>query len=424
MSLRTCRDVRADLSAYLDGDLDAGLISEIRAHLEICAGCRSELDLLHLTVGALRGLPDLPPPAAILAGVRARLRPEPWYRRLLGGRPWSLGVPIGAFATVLVVIGIALFQARYPDATKTVAPGPLPQSPAPHATDMQATPTPSASTAPATRAGVAVRQSVSPVRSDVRAKGTLDSATLPRGAARGEKVAAQESSAGAGADKQDRYRSAPTAAVGRVAPTDLIASAKKAEQLPTTQTEPRVAALQDARREEPPSVGNLAFVPSQSVIPNPESAAAPKFMAKEKESRVLFDRTVERGAGLRSARFAEEKAAQTTWIEVVCLLPTDGYTVEDIERLLRREDAGDIAVSVLQPPQVREAFAPHRERVSRPPEPAQGWTVTARVPPRALARLLDALGSRTGLRILEQPAAPAALENPAVPRDLRITILR
>ena len=106
MSLRTCRDVRADLSAYLDGELNAGLTSETRVHLESCAECRFELELLRRTVSALRGLPDLPPPAAILAGVRAHMRPEPWYRRLLDGRRWPLGVPIGALATVLVVVGI------------------------------------------------------------------------------------------------------------------------------------------------------------------------------------------------------------------------------------------------------------------------------------------------------------------------------
>lgn len=421
MSLRTCRDVRADLSAYLDGDLDAGLTGGTRVHLESCADCRFELDQLRLTVGALRGLPELPPPAAILAGVRARLRPEPWYRRLPDSRQWLLGVPVGALATVLVVVGISLFQARYSDMSQTLPQGHFPQAPAPPAREMPTTPAPIATTAPATRSMVADRQAAAPARRNVRAKGSLDSPTLSHDGSRGEKFAARESSAVAGVDKQDRYRGTPAATVERVAPTDLKAGVRKAEPLQPSPPEPRVAAPKDALREESQPVENRAFVPSQSVIPETKPAAEPSFMAKGKESRVLFDRVTESAAGLRSAGIAVEKA---TRIEVVCLLPADGYTVEDIERLLRREGAGEIAVSVLEPRAVLEAFAPHRERLASLPEPSHGWAVTASVRWSGLSRLLEELNSRTYLRILEQPAAPTTLENPTVPRDLRITILR
>ncbi|MHB8835650.1 MAG: anti-sigma factor family protein [Candidatus Methylomirabilia bacterium] len=330
MSPRTCRDVRADLSAYLDGDLDSLLTGEIRAHLENCAACRLELDQLRLTVGALRGLPDLPPPAAILAGVRSRLRPEPWYRRLRVLRQWPLGVPVGALATVLVVVGISLFQARYPDMSKTVPHGPFPQVPAPPARERPSTPTHIATNSTAARPIVAERQP-------------------------GE---------------------------------------------------------------------NLVFVPSQHVIPEPEPAAEPMFMTKGKESGVRLDRATESGAVLKSARFAAEKATQATWIEVVCLLPADGSTVDDIERLLRREGAAGISIGALEPPAVREAFAPHRLRPGAPPEPSRGWAVTASVPPHAFARVLLALSSRADLRILEQPARRTAPQEMSEPLDLRITVLR
>lgn len=132
MSARACRDVRAVLSAYLDDDLDAVALGEIRAHLESCAACHRELDLLRLTVGALRRLPDLPPPAGILAGVRARLRPDPWYRRLLQRRRWLLGVPVSALATLALVVAISLFQARFPGIERQTAHAPQPPAaPAP-----------------------------------------------------------------------------------------------------------------------------------------------------------------------------------------------------------------------------------------------------------------------------------------------------
>lgn len=393
MSARSCRDVRADLSAYLDGDLDAGLTGETRAHLENCADCRLELDQLRLAVGALRGLPDLPPPAAILAGVRSRLRPEPWYRPLRVLRWWPLGVPVGALATVLVVIGIALFQARYPDLSKTVPQGPVRKTPEPPA---------------------------APARRNVPAEGTLDSATLSHGGARGEKVAAHESAAGAGADNQDRYRGTRADAVGHAAPTDLKSGAGPAEPSPPSPPEPRSAAPGGALREESQPSENLGVVPSQRVIPEPGPAADPTFTAGEKAPRALFDRDRGRGASLESARLAVEKA---TRIEVVCLLPADGSSVDDVERLLRREGAVEISTGTIGPAGVREAFAPHRLRLGFLPEPARGWTVAARVPSRALAPLLRALASRPNLRLLEQPARPAP-EGTTEPLDLRITVLR
>jgi len=163
---------------------------------------------------------------------------------------------------------------------------------------------------------------------------------------RGEELAADESSAVAGADDQDRYRGTPAASVERVAPTELKASAEEAEQL------------------------------------------------------------------------------QPSQIEVVCLLPPDGDTVEDLTRLLRSEGAINVATSVLEPPAVHEAFAPHRLRLASLPEPSHGWAVTALVPPRALTRLLDTLTSRTSLRILEQPQLPTAPDDPAAGRELHITVLR
>jgi hypothetical protein len=114
MSGRACDEIRALLPAQLDGDLEPGAAARVREHLEACPACREHREDLRLAVDALRRLPDLPAPASILAGVRARLRPVPWHRRLLGRRPWLVGVPAGALATALVAVGVALFQARYP----------------------------------------------------------------------------------------------------------------------------------------------------------------------------------------------------------------------------------------------------------------------------------------------------------------------
>ncbi len=391
MSTRSCRDIRADLSAYLDGDLDAGLTGEIRDHLERCAGCRAELDLLRLTVGALHRLPDLPAPAAILSGVRARLQPEPWYRRLFDGRHWLLGVPVGALATLLVVVGVAFFQARYPDMTRTIAQGPLPQAPAP---EMRARPAPVPPPAPVARDMHQVREAAPrpapSVQRDLRAKGSRGSAKLLQSAPTGGKVAAPESSVVASADIKDRYQAIAAAPVEPMAPTDHLALASKAEQSQPARPEPPIAASKEAFRESPSGFAGKA----------------------------------DRGVAQGRAGFAGEKEKALTGKRIVCLLLPEGDTVDDLARLLRREGAGDIVIKALEPRAVREAFAPYRERPYFPLEPPTGWTVTANIPRQSLARLLDLLANRKGLQVLDHPAATAAIGDPTQPLDLRITVLR
>lgn len=311
MSLRACREVRADLSAYLDGDLDAALADQTRAHLENCAGCRSELELLRRATGALRALPELPPPAGILAGVRARLQPAPWHRRLAEHRQWRLGVPVGALATVLVIVGLSLLQTRQPEVAQNVAKSRLPQSPAPAARDRVA-------------------------------------------------------------DRQDTF----------------AAVEPKVGQSPPAGPGPRIAAQRQARREKALSAQKIAAVPPAELQSGSERSVTPRRL------------------------------------RVVCLLTPDGDTVDDLTHLLRREGASEVEVNELEPRAVREAFDSRRGRLAALPEPSRGWTVTARVPPRSLPRLLEGLASRAGLRILERPAAPDAPEDPAKPLALQLTVLR
>jgi len=413
MSAPVCRDVRAALSAYLDGDLDARLAGEIRAHLEGCAGCRSELDLQRLTVGALQRLPELPPPAAILAGVRARLRPEAWYRRLLEGRQWRLGVPIGALASLLVILGISLFQSRYPGIERMTERSQLPSALAPAA--------PPASPAPG----------------ELRAKGAPGAAIPPHVASREGTVSTSGSTAQAEADTSDGYRSTPAPPTESVVRTDFAVVKSKVQQAQPSPPQPLVGALKDARQEESERVEILAAAPVRDDVAKPEPAkertiAVDEFnagrsarmlsLSKQDTAADLLSRTTASGASPGGAKLAEKKAA--SGIRLVCLLPADGDTVEDLTRLLRREGAGEIAVSALEPLAVHKAYANHRGRLGLLPEPSRGWTVTTSIAPHSLARLLDALANRAGLRILEEPASSAAEGDSAEPLDLRITVLR
>ena len=56
-----CRDVRAMLSSYLDGEVDDTVRRSIDAHLAGCASCRSEFQAISKTVRMIRKLRDLGP---------------------------------------------------------------------------------------------------------------------------------------------------------------------------------------------------------------------------------------------------------------------------------------------------------------------------------------------------------------------------
>lgn len=408
MSARSCRDIRADLSAYLDGDLDADLTGATRAHLETCAACRSELELLRLTVAALRRQPVLPPPAAILAGVRARLRPEPWYRRFLGGGFRTFEFPLGAAATVLVIAGISLLWLRNPEMSETLSRDPFPRPPAAPAAQL---PTPSKTIVP-------------PVPVDHRPKEDRQSAPPAPVARRREarRLAVPPPAPVAAYDL--REYDAP----GAPAPTSAIGGLKVA-----TAGSPADAGSgttgRDGAASSAPSAPSALSDRSTLMVrlkrrqsePHPFPVEAPKDTLREETSR-----TENRVAATSFALLGDEKKSSAESapqrIRFFCLLPRDGDSVEDLARWLRREGADSVAVRELEPWATREAFDPHRRRFADQPEPSRGWTVTAAVPPNVLVLLLDARAGRTCLRLPGQPTPDPG--NPEVPVDLQITVVR
>jgi anti-sigma factor RsiW len=58
-----CRDTRAHLSEYLDGELDERAAARVERHVRWCPNCGRMLANLSRTIGALRALRDLPTPA-------------------------------------------------------------------------------------------------------------------------------------------------------------------------------------------------------------------------------------------------------------------------------------------------------------------------------------------------------------------------
>jgi len=98
--------IRDQLSAYIDGELEAAAAGRLEAHLAGCEGCRLELEQLRATAASLRDLPEVQAPRSFaLSPERAagrRPRAGATAPLALGMRLAAAGVAV-ALAAVLVV---------------------------------------------------------------------------------------------------------------------------------------------------------------------------------------------------------------------------------------------------------------------------------------------------------------------------------
>ena len=101
-----CKDIREDLSAHLDGELDPARRAEIDGHLASCDGCRAELERLRRLSKLLGDVPRAAAPAGLASRIVAAARvPRPRILRL----PRWTGALAAAAAALLV--GVVSFVA-------------------------------------------------------------------------------------------------------------------------------------------------------------------------------------------------------------------------------------------------------------------------------------------------------------------------
>jgi Putative zinc-finger len=116
----SCEDVRAKLTAYLDGELEGDRGSAIRGHLRGCEACRNmAADEASLRDG-LRALPPVDPPHALWANIQNRLAAEevadserPAWKNALARfaarwRPLAPQLALGSAALAAAVVVLAL----------------------------------------------------------------------------------------------------------------------------------------------------------------------------------------------------------------------------------------------------------------------------------------------------------------------------
>jgi anti-sigma factor RsiW len=100
----------AELTAYLDGELNPAATAAVRAHLAGCADCRATEGLLRSTVETLRTLPAFEPSGDLRRNVLTRLDRLP---PALGARLRAVLRPVVLVPSALALVAAALvLQAR------------------------------------------------------------------------------------------------------------------------------------------------------------------------------------------------------------------------------------------------------------------------------------------------------------------------
>ena len=111
----SCASVLSILSEYVDGELLESDVSLVEAHVAECDRCANELRMLRATVGSLRMVAEVEPPAGLrerIAAATTARRPFSlamlWSRLGLLRRRPQLGWSVGAAAAAAAIAGLWL----------------------------------------------------------------------------------------------------------------------------------------------------------------------------------------------------------------------------------------------------------------------------------------------------------------------------
>lgn len=108
---------------YLDGKLPAGRKADLEQHIGVCIQCRTELEALRRTVGALGGMRESAPPD-FLAGIQNQI-----YKRSKGrffGRRWKLfgRIPFEWVSLAMIILMLVYYLATLQGSPTGVKPVP------------------------------------------------------------------------------------------------------------------------------------------------------------------------------------------------------------------------------------------------------------------------------------------------------------
>lgn len=121
-----CKSIQKKLSAYIDDILSPQEKMMVDEHLRTCPACASALSDLKKTVGLIKNLEEVEPPAWMTQKIMARIRAEAQPKKGLLQRlfyPLYIKLPVGAIATVVVALTtLYVFRTIEPEVKLAKAP--------------------------------------------------------------------------------------------------------------------------------------------------------------------------------------------------------------------------------------------------------------------------------------------------------------
>jgi anti-sigma factor RsiW len=106
-----CKEVKPELVAYLDGELQDEVRSQIETHLKACAACRDERDALAATLKSVATLPATRPSSNLAEQFWTRFqaaRQKGFKAGFLSLFKWPRPVWVGAAATACLLAAVLL----------------------------------------------------------------------------------------------------------------------------------------------------------------------------------------------------------------------------------------------------------------------------------------------------------------------------
>ncbi len=108
-----CLDVKAELQAYVDGELSAERITHLERHLDLCEDCREELTNLKVVVEALETWPLTAEPSHLVKDIMTRVSSRPVLPRFRLHFSDLIISLVGSGSILAVILGLrTLSQSR------------------------------------------------------------------------------------------------------------------------------------------------------------------------------------------------------------------------------------------------------------------------------------------------------------------------
>ncbi len=115
--MKECTEFKEQLVAYLDGELSPDAEELVKQHLEQCAECRREAELLAALGQSLEALPRIEPALHHLEPICARLYQ---HRRVVRLRRAAVLVPLAAMLLFALVLWLPRRESLPPEAAEIV----------------------------------------------------------------------------------------------------------------------------------------------------------------------------------------------------------------------------------------------------------------------------------------------------------------